>query len=341
MTTDKIHLDDLIEDQNTPEDLDIEEWAEVGVAEISKEEDSELKLKRHDRKRRNIRIVVLTTIVLLTYFFFVRLAFWKQSLLYSMVVFAFLFIEIIFLSIDFREIKKRWFRGFLVLLWLLLRLFMPNPVWQRAVALRISIFSIGFLIYHLRNYFINTRHVNWLTYFTRWGYIFSLMASIFFWFMVLGNNSEVPFDCNQITTWRQKIISTSTSPLRLWMKEDNSIFDSNKDVDELDLELEEEDESWIKQVWNSFKSKMMDWFLETQNSIDNSVCQSIINQINAVYQKPAFQIWVIFWIYLLLYWVIRLLVRVVTIIWYIIFCITKLFWMYKVEKRERLVEEIV
>ncbi len=25
MTTDKIHLDDLIEDQNTPEDLDIEE----------------------------------------------------------------------------------------------------------------------------------------------------------------------------------------------------------------------------------------------------------------------------------------------------------------------------
>ena len=116
MTTDKIHLDDLIEGQNTPEDSDIEERAEVGVAEISKKEDSELKLKRHDRKRRNIRIVVLTTIVLLTYFFFVRLAFWKQSLLYSMVVFAFLFIEIIFLSIDFREIKKRWFRGFLVLL---------------------------------------------------------------------------------------------------------------------------------------------------------------------------------------------------------------------------------
>jgi hypothetical protein len=71
------------------------------------------------------------------------------------------------------------------------------------------------------------------------------------------------------------------------------------------------------------------------------VCEAIISQIDEIYQNPVFQVGAVFWIYLLFYWVIRLLVRIITIIWYIIFIIVKYMWLYKVVKTDAVVEDVL
>jgi len=86
---------------------------------------------------------------------------------------------------------------------------------------------------------------------------------------------------------------------------------------------------------------MVDGFIETKNSINNKVCEAIISQIDEIYQNPVFQVGAVFWIYLLFYWVIRLLVRIITIIWYIIFIIVKYMWLYKVVKTDAVVEDVL
>jgi hypothetical protein len=86
---------------------------------------------------------------------------------------------------------------------------------------------------------------------------------------------------------------------------------------------------------------MVDWFIQTKDSINNKVCEAIISQIDQIYQNPVFQIGAVFWIYLLFYWVIRVFVWVITILWYIIFTIARRAWLYKVEKHNAIVEEVL
>jgi hypothetical protein len=86
---------------------------------------------------------------------------------------------------------------------------------------------------------------------------------------------------------------------------------------------------------------MVDWFIQTKDVINNKVCEAIVSEIEQIYQNPVFQVGVVFWIYLLFYWVIRIFVWVVTIIWYVIFTIARILWLYKVEKVEAMVEDVL
>jgi hypothetical protein len=86
---------------------------------------------------------------------------------------------------------------------------------------------------------------------------------------------------------------------------------------------------------------MVDWFIQTKDVINNKVCEAIVSEIDQIYQNPVFQIGAVFCIYLLLYWVIRIFVWAVTILWYIIFSIAKFFWLYKIEKKEAIVEDVL
>lgn len=104
---------------------------------------------------------------------------------------------------------------------------------------------------------------------------------------------------------------------------------------------EDENTTIIRDARNVVKETMVDWFIQTKDVINNKVCEAIVSEIEQIYQNPVFQVGVVFWIYLLFYWVIRIFVWVVTIIWYVIFTIARILWLYKVEKVEAMVEDVL
>ena len=115
-------------------------------------------------------------------------------------------------------------------------------------------------------------------------------------------------------------------------------LDLGNDVQELE---EDENTTIIRDARNVVKESMVDWFIQTKDVINNKVCEAIVSEIDQIYQNPVFQVGAVFWIYLLFYWVIRIFVWVVNIIWYVIFTIARILWLYKVEKVEAMVEDVL
>lgn len=307
-------------------------------------ENEEIQIKEKTLTKQNIRFLFFSISSLITYILSVRNLFRKEDFLSSWIYFCVLFIELIFLSIDVRGIKKRIMRWVLLLLWIILCFLVPHPVWQVIAAIWLSLITIGCLLVFLRDYFENVREISWLEYFTRWGYLFTLLTSITFWFAILWINTKFPFQCEQISHINESILKNTTS---WWfsneteIKENNDFLKINEENAIQENWIEEDDLTIIREAWNVFKENMVDWFIEAKDSINNKVCEAIVSQINQIYQNPVFQVWAVFWIYLLFYWVIRIFVRVVTIIWYIIFTIAKFMWLYTIEKKEAIVEEVL
>jgi hypothetical protein len=279
---------------------------------------------------------------LITYILCMRNLFWKEEFLVSWILFCVLFIELIFLSIDVRGVAKKVMWWVLFIIWVVFSLLVPHPVWQVITAVWLSLITIGYLLVFLRWYFKNVRKIDWLNYFTRWGYIFTLLTSITFWFAILWINTKFPFQCNQISSINETLLKNTTSWLFFWDKdeEEKSIFEIEKNIEEIKWESDE-NTTLIAEARSVFKENMVDWFIETKNSINNKVCEAIVSQIDQIYQNPVFQVGAVFWIYLLFYWVIRVIVRVITIIWYIIFTIVRVMWLYNIEKKEAIVEEVL
>ena len=301
----------------------------------------------HEKKeimtKQNIRFLFFSICSLVTYTLFVRKLFREKEFLVSWILFCILFIELIFLSIDVRGVKKRIMRWWLFILGIVLCCLVPNPVWQVITAIWLSLITIGYLLIFLRWYFKNVRKIDWLVYFTRWGYIFTLLTSITFWFAILWINTKFPFQCDQISHINDNLLKSTTS----WWFSNKSDNAEKKSMIQLDLgndvqELEEDENTTIiRDARNVVKESMVDWFIQTKDVINNKVCEAIVSEIDQIYQNPVFQVGAVFWIYLLFYWVIRIFVWVVTIIWYVIFTIARILWLYKVEKVEAMVEDVL
>ena len=304
--------------------------------------DMESQEKKEALTKQNIRFLFFSICSLITYILVIWKLFRKEEFLVSWILFCILFIELIFLSIDIRGVKKRIMRWGLIILGILSCLLVPYPVWQVITSIWLSLITIGYLLVFLRWYFNNVRKINWLTYFTRGWYIFTLLTSITFWFAILWINTKFPFECNQISHINDNLLKTSW-----WFsndsekKEEKWMFQIDLWNDIEELEWEDENTTIIKEARNVFKENMVDWFIETKDVINNKVCEAIVSEIDQIYQNPVFQVGAVFWIYLLFYWVIRIFVRVVTIIWYVIFTIVRILWLYKVEKKEWIIEDVL
>lgn len=268
----------------------------------------------------------------LTFLLFIWSLFWGKKLLLAVGLFCILFILLNFLAIDLRGVKKNKIWIPLIGIGLLIWILMPNTVRQLVLALWSSLFAIWFLIFFLRDYFSKVRKIHRFAYFTSWGYIFTLITTIIFGFVVLGMNSKFPFTCDQISTRNQKIIQTSTDPF--------SLIRENPEEPNFEQNIEDKSSLMTSVRW-TFKVNIREGFVETQKTINTRVCEAIIWQLEIVYQNPVFQIGVIFWIYLLFYGVIRLLVWIVTLIGFSIFRAVKYLGWYPTTTKVEQVEELI
>lgn len=265
---------------------------------------------------------------------FAWMLFVEKSLLRAAGSFCLLFIALIFLAIDLRKVKKKLIRWTLGLIGGGISLFLWKAPRQLMVVLRLSLGMIWFLILFLRNYFQQVRKVNRLNYFTSGGYLFTTMTAILFGLAILGINSKFPFQCEQISWRSQKIIQTSTAPFSLAQAEEEKLR-----IPKTTSEYEQH--SIFKKFLITAKTNLVDSVISTQKSINQKVCEAIVEQVEKVYQNPVFQIGAIFGMYLLFYGVIRLFVWVITMLGYAVFWIAKRFGRYQVEKKLQEVEEVL
>lgn len=314
------------------------------MKEVGHKENWEMMENKNKISKQTIRFLFFSLSSLITYIFSVQKLFREEDFLSSWIFFCILFIELIFLSIDVRWVKKRIMWGVLLLLGIILCLLVPNPAWQVLTSIWLSLITIGCLLVFLRDYFDDVREISRLTYFTRWGYIFTLLTSITYWFAILWIYTKFPFQCEQISHINENILKSTVSwwvPNEVEIKQNDDMLQINMDKNVDEITWENNDTTIIREARNVFRENMVDWFIQTKDSINNKVCEAIVSQIDQIYQNPVFQVWAVFWMYLLFYWVIRIFVWAVTILWYIIFSIAKFFWLYKIEKKEAIVEDVL
>lgn len=285
-------------------------------------------------QKAQIRFWFFLTSALGLYLFFIYQLFREKDLLLAVIIFSLLFINMIFLALEKLFLGLKWW-WIILLFGIVVSLSLPTANRQTLTAFRLSLASIGLLLYQRKAYIANVRHISRWTYFTNGGYLFSIITTLVFGFRLLGLNSEFPFNCEQIITRNNTIISTSTRPLTAGI----SFFEDKERLTTPQTQSSEFS-SAISSVRSDLKSKVRTNFIDTQKTINQQICKVILDHLNKVYQNPVFQLGVIFALYLLFYGVIRLLVWVISVIAYIVFIILKWLWLYQVNKHQAEVEEI-
>lgn len=283
-----------------------------------------------------IRFIIFLVLASVLYFVFFYELFLAKRALVAGLLFCIFFIVLPFLAIDLRKVKKIWIYWTIFFVGLILSMLLPQNNWQTVIALWISLLGTAWLLRYLWEYFSEVRKVARFQYFSRTGYWFTMIMTIMFGFALLGMNSSFPFSCDQIWNRSDKIIQTSTNPLSLWSSQQG-------DAQKLPLPKKEEKsefETELSKLWWNLRTNVRWGLVDTQKTINFKVCSVVLEQLTKLYQNPVFQIAAIFAIYLLLYWVVRLLVWVITILGYCCFLILKRCKVYKKKKILVEVDEI-
>lgn len=181
-------------------------------------------------------------------------------------------------------------------------LLLPSRNWQTILAVLISLFAIIILRDQQK------RNLRSFKRFQAWGYFSSgtsiLMGlfSLIFGFAMLGNFQSLPFNCAEIENLSQHFTFSPQQEIKLEKSESESGFFT-------DLE------SRIKHT----KGLVWDNVLATQKELNHQVCLSMYEQLQKVYNLPAFQLAFLFVLYMLSFGVMRFVLKIIAVFWVLIF----------------------
>lgn len=160
-----------------------------------------------------------------------------------------------------------------------------------------------------------------------------MIAVILFGFTILGQFRRFPFDCEQIMKRNTEILETSTRPINYGF---GGFAIEKKGIPF----VQTEEKGMLAQVFSNLKASLRTGFRSTQQSISYKVCTVVVQELEAVYQNPFFQLAGIFAMYLLFYGVIRFLVWVLTLLARMFFLVLRLCGWYRTRFSLQEVEEL-
>jgi len=294
-----------------------------------------------------IRLIVFVILWLISYLVCtISLFFWKWFIIPA-ISFIFLFLLIYFIALDCYKIKFAYVLlalfwiflfetiSFIILLWfswyLLAELVLFN------VAIWTLLFLLDWQLDHRTDF-------SPLSYFTQWWFFIVSLLTIFFCVFMMWKYTQIPFTCDDIENFPTKIAETTTNPFK---NTRNKIVSRFKEDEEETLNIPD-----FYVIWNPLSKSTdlasadaVEWFFTNiRNTIEdqtvwitNQVSKSTCKQYIKILQKTQKSEWIqIAWIvigYLLLVWVFKILLWVVSIFWFVLFIILRIFGVYKYEKR--------
>ena len=302
---------------------------------------------REFSKKSKIRLIVFVILWLISYLVCtISLFFWKWFIIPA-ISFIFLFLLIYFIALDCYKIKFGYV--LLVLFWIFLfetisfiiLLGFSRYLLAELVLFNVAIWTLLFLLDWQLD------HRTWfapLSYFTEWWFFVTTLLTVFFCVLMMWKYTQIPFTCDDIENFPTKIAETTANPLK---NTRNKIVSRFKEDEEETLNMPD-----FYAIWNPLSKSTdlasadaVEWFFRNiRNSIENQtvwitnqVSKSTCKQYIKILQKTQKSWWIqiagiVIW-YLLLVWVFKILLWVVSIFWFVLFIILRIFGVYKYEKR--------
>ena len=275
----------------------------------------------------------------------ISLFFWSWFIIPA-ISFIFLFLLIYFVALDCYKIKFRYVLLSLFLIFLSETIIFIILLWfswyllVELVLFNVAIWTLLFLLCWQLN------HRTWFSpfaYFTEWWFFIISLLTIFFCVLMMWKYTQIPFTCNDIEEFPTKVVETTVNPLKktwnkiVWLFSKN---EENLNIPEFyaidnplskseDLASADVVENFFVNIRNSIKAQTTD----ITNQVSISTCKSYLPLLQKTQKSWWIQIaWIVIG-YLLLVWVFKILLWVVSIIWFMLFIVLRIFGVYKYEKR--------
>lgn len=275
----------------------------------------------------------------------ISLFFWSWFIIPA-ISFIFLFLLIYFVALDCYKIKFRYVLLSLFLIFLSETIIFIILLWfswyllVELVLFNVAIWTLLFLLCWQLN------HRTWFSpfaYFTEWWFFIISLLTIFFCVLMMWKYTQILFTCNDIEEFPTKVVETTVNPLKktwnkiVWLFSKN---EENLNIPEFyaidnplskseDLASADVVENFFVNIRNSIKAQTTD----ITNQVSISTCKSYLPLLQKTQKSWWIQIaWIVIG-YLLLVWVFKILLWVVSIIWFMLFIVLRIFGVYKYEKR--------
>ena len=293
-----------------------------------------------------IRLTIFVLLWLISYLVCtISLFFWKWFITPA-ISFIILFLLIYFIALDCYKVKFYYVLLALFSIFLLETIVFIILLWfSRYLVAELILFNgaIWTLLFLLDWQLDHRTDFSPFAYFTEWWFFIVSLLTVFFCVLMVWKYTQIPFTCDDIESFPEKVVETTVNPFKkTW----------NKIVSRFAVEEETVEMPEFFAVWNPLSKssdlasadKVENFFVNARNTIKdetvgitNKISKSTCNQYIKVLQKTQKSWWIqIAWIvigYLLLVWVFKILLWVVSIVWFVLFILLRIFGVYKYEKR--------
>jgi hypothetical protein len=306
-----------------------------------------IKNYREFSTKAKIRLIIFVILWLISYIVCtISLFFWKWFIVPA-ISFILLFLLIYFIALDCYKIKFRYI--LLVLFWIFLfeTISFIIILWfSRYLVAELVLFNtaIWTLLFLLDWQLDHRTGFSPFAYFTEWWFFVTTLLTVFFCVLMVWKYTQIPFTCDDIEKFPNKIAETTINPFKnTW----NKIVSRFKEDEEETLNIPEFYAIWnplnkstdlasadsVEKFFTNIRNTIEDQTVGITNQVSKSTCNHYIKILQKTQKSWGIQIaWIVIG-YLLLVWIFKILLWVVSVIWFILFVILRIFSVYKYEKR--------
>jgi len=295
-----------------------------------------------------IRLTIFVILWLISYLFCtISLFFWKWFITPA-ISFIFLFLLIYFIALDCYKIKFRYVLLILFGIFLLETISFIICLWfSRYLVAELVLFNVVIwtLLYLLCWQLDHRTWFSPFSYFTAWWFLVTTLLTVFFCVLMVWKYTKIPFTCNDIQEFPNKIAETTINPFKNTRNKIVARFneDEKEEIQNMPefyaiwnpLSKSEELASadWVENFFINIRNSIEDQTVGITNEVSKSTCNHYIKILQKTQKSEWIQIaWIVIW-YLLLVWVFKILLWVVSVIWFVLFIILRIFGVYKYETR--------
>lgn len=305
-----------------------------------------LKNYREFSTKSKIRLIIFVILWLISYLVCtISLFFWKWFIVPA-ISFIFLFLLIYFIALDCYRIRFIYVLLVLICIFLFETITFVILLWvswyllAELVLFNVAVWAFLFLLCWQLNHRTGFAP---LSYFTEWWFLITTLITIFFCVLMIWKYTQIPFTCDDIQEFPNKIAETTVNPFKntrnkiVWrFKEEDEEILNIPDFYAIWNPMAKSEElasaDWVENFFVNMRNTIGDQTVGIKNEVSKTTCKSYLPLLQKTQKSGWFQIaWIVIW-YLLLVWVFKVLLWVVSIIWFILFIILRIFGVYKYEK---------
>jgi hypothetical protein len=292
------------------------------------------------------RFVIVTAITSFLYIMLIYSLFFMQDMFQSLFFVFLFFISFHFFYLEIKKYKLRYFFIWALVLSIIEAIVIWFGIWQYVVSL--LAFNIGIFAF-ISNIEVSLKRkirFNSVGYFTIWWYIFTAFTAITYSFALIWMYSQFPFKCADLSSASSNVVDFFTNPLKIWLdkanqiKQDTQWFFQSSLWNTLWQKSSIEPQTKLGALVNDYRQRIIDQVVKDNKSVNMWICDYVLWEINSRYNNPAFQFSVILLMYLLFYPFLRIIFRIMSILWIFIFKVLFRLKVYNVKKVLKEVEEI-